>query len=101
MDGVQSGGRGGNLPARRAGGFRGRKAMTKFVVDLGNTQLTQDQKDRISGAIHAAVLPHIATLPNPGGGQLLALSLSSGVCVSNTIAELPAAHAALVKASGQ
>lgn len=74
--------------------------MTKFVVDLGNTNISDEQRKLIAGAIQAAVLPHIAALPNSGGGQLMALSLHAGVCVADSVSGIAAAHADLVRAAG-
>ena len=70
--------------------------MTKFVVDLGDVPVSDDQKRQIAGAIHAAVAPHIANLKHPGGGQLLSLGLPAGFGIAANPEDLKDTHDGLV-----
>lgn len=40
--------------------------MARFVVDLGDIPLSDEEQNGIASAIHAAVIGHMATLSNPG-----------------------------------
>lgn len=40
--------------------------MARFVVDLGDIPLTDEEHNGIASAIHAAVIGHLATIANPG-----------------------------------
>lgn len=40
--------------------------MARFVVDLGNVKLTDEEQSGIASAVHTAVIGHLATLANPG-----------------------------------
>lgn len=40
--------------------------MAKFVVDLGDLPMSDEEKSGIASAIHAAVIGHLATTSNAG-----------------------------------
>lgn len=40
--------------------------MAKFVVDLGNVKMTDEEQNGIASAVHAAVIGRLASLSNPG-----------------------------------
>ncbi len=40
--------------------------MARFVVDLGNVKLSDEEHNGIASAIHAAVIGHLASSTNPG-----------------------------------
>ena len=63
--------------------------MARFVVDLGDVTLTAEQRAAVSNSIHAAVLPHLARLPGPGGGQLIGVIGHWGVGIIKSSDKLP------------
>jgi hypothetical protein len=73
--------------------------MARFVVDLGDVKLSSEQHTAIASAIHGAVLPHLAKLPGVGGGQLMALTMSHGVGIARSAADLAGAADALTKSA--
>jgi hypothetical protein len=40
--------------------------MARFVVDLGDIPLSDEEQNGIASAIHTAVIGHLATISNPG-----------------------------------
>jgi hypothetical protein len=40
--------------------------MPRFVVDLGNVKLSEEEHSAIAGAIHSAVMSHLSKVSDPG-----------------------------------
>ncbi len=74
--------------------------MARFVVDLGDHELTDKQHHAMALAIHGAVLSQIATHPVTSGAAAMASVASiDGMMRRPATSDLSAAHAELVKAA--
>ena len=74
--------------------------MARFVVDLGDHPLTDEQHHKMAAAIHSAVLSQVADHPvTPGAPVMAAVATIDGMMRRPAHSDLSAAHAELKAAT--
>ena len=67
--------------------------MARFVVDLGDHPLTEEQHQKMAAAIHSAVLGQVAAHPvTPGTPAMAAVATLDGMMRRPAHSDLSAAH---------
>lgn len=72
--------------------------MAKFVIDLGDHPLTDDQHHAMASAIHSAVLAQIAEHPATPGKPAMVVSTIDGMMRRPAGTDLTNAHTELKSA---